>query len=197
MIENTGYILEHCRQNCTKSAQDWKEFYHDLKNILEELDLPKHLNRIFQQIHYHHIPKIALAGCPNGCSQPQIKDIGISGYLRPKITNELCSGCKACIDSCLENALNWKGEEAELNYNFCLECGDCIRACPTGRIASEEAGWLIHLGGRLGRHPQLGKISGREKSNTEVIIRLEAILKDYLENALPGERLNHFLQRQT
>ena len=196
MTANPGYKLEHCSKHCAKSAQDWSELYHNLEHILNELDLSTHLNRLFHQVHYHHIPKIALAGCPNGCSHPQIKDIGISGYLSPEMTDNFCSGCQACINSCLENALSWNDEVLEQDHNLCLDCGDCIRACPTGKIAPGESGWIIHLGGRLGRHPQLAKILGSEKSNADVIKRIEAILKDYVENALPSERLNRFLDRQ-
>jgi anaerobic sulfite reductase subunit C len=195
MTANPGYKLEYCRKNCPKSTQDWSELYFELEKMLNELDLATYLTKSFHQVHYHNTPKIALAGCPNGCSQPQIKDIGISGYLSPKMTDNFCSGCKACLDSCLEKALSWTNEEVRLDHNLCLECGDCIRACPTGKIISGESGWKIYLGGHLGRHPQFAKISGKEKTDKDVIHRIKVLLKDYLENALPSEKFNHFLNR--
>lgn len=196
MTESPGYKLEHCRKHCVKSCQDWSELFDQLEQVLKDLDIPTHLTKRFQQVHYHHIPKIALAGCPNGCSQPQIRDIGISGYLTPKLTDNFCSGCQVCVNSCLENALTWENEEVVLEPNLCLNCGDCIRACTTGRIAPGESGWVLHFGGRLGRHPQLARFASIEKNTADVIKRIQSILEDYLENALPAERLNQFLDRQ-
>lgn len=196
MAENPGYKLEHCRKHCVKSSQDWSELYDQLEQVLKELNIPVHLAKHSQKAQYHHILKIALAGCPNGCSQPQIRDIGISGYLTPKLTNSFCSGCQACINSCLENALTWKHEGVVLNSNLCMNCGDCVRTCTTGRIEPGEFGWVLHLGGRLGRHPQLARIASIEKNNVDIIHRIQSILEEYLENALPTERLNQFLDRQ-
>lgn len=196
MIENAGYKLEHCRKHCVKSSQDWSELYAQLEQLLKDLDIPTHLAKRFNQVQYHYIPKIALAGCPNGCSQPQIRDIGISGYLTPKMTDNICSGCHRCINSCIENALTWENKKVVLDSKLCLNCGDCIRACTTGRIAPGDSGWIFHLGGRLGRHPQLARIAGIENDNEEVINKIKNIFEDYFENALPEERLNRYLDRQ-
>lgn len=196
MTENLGYKLEHCRKNCVKSCMDWSELYDQLEQVLTGLDIYFHLEKRSHKVHYHQIAKIALSGCPNGCSQPQIRDIGISGYLSPKLTDNYCSGCQVCINACLENALTWKNEEVVLDLDLCLNCGECIRACTTGRIKPGESGWVLYLGGRLGRHPQLARISGLEKNNEDVTHRIQSILEDYLENALPTERLNQFLNRQ-
>lgn len=196
MTSNPGYRLEHCRKQCVKSCQDWSELYDQLEQVLKDLNISIHMAKRFNNVHYHHIPSIALAGCPNGCSQPQIRDIGISGYVTPKLMDKFCSGCQVCINSCLEKALTWKNEKVVLDPNLCLKCGTCIRACTTGRIEPDESGWVLHLGGRLGRHPQLARIAGIERNNIDVIHRILSILEDYLENALPTERLNQFLDRQ-
>ncbi len=44
---------------------------------------------------YHHEFRITIAECPNACSQPQIKDIGIIAALVPGLTNEVCTACEA------------------------------------------------------------------------------------------------------
>lgn len=192
-----GYKLEHCRKYCPKSAQDWTALHSQLNELLDELQLTHFITQRFPHLNHHHLPKIALAGCPNGCSQPQIKDIGISGYLRPELTANPCTGCRRCVASCLENAVTWTDEGLDLDINRCLSCGDCIRACPTGKIACGETGWLLRLGGRLGRHPQLAEILSVEKSSEEVIAKIRMILTDYLENSLPQERLSQFLERRS
>lgn len=196
MAESQGYKLDHCRRNCPKATRDWSELYPALIDMLNKLNLLSTLEERFQTVHYHHIPKIVIAGCPNGCSQPQIKDIGICGYVTPEITENPCYECGRCIDSCLENALSWKNGQVCLEPTLCISCGDCIRACPSGRITSGESGWVFYLGGRLGRHPRLGIITGREHHDEAVVRRIRKILMEYIENGVSEERLTRFLDRR-
>ena len=75
-----GFRIEHCRgiRNCPNRACETELL---VENIA---DLVKRENRVgFLKSHvkgpqkYHHVFKIGIADCPNACSQPQIKDIGI------------------------------------------------------------------------------------------------------------------------
>lgn len=195
MKDSLGFVLEHCRKNCTKSAQDWSALYEQLEELLKNMDLTDHLDQKFPVIHYHHLPKVTIAGCPNACSQPQIKDIGLSGFLMPKFTEATCSGCQACIDSCLEGALTWQEDMPKLEVEKCIGCGECIRSCQTGRILPGESGWNLHLGGRLGRHPKLARISSEKYQDADALDKILQILNDYKEKSLPQERLTSFLNR--
>ncbi len=195
MIDHPGFVLEHCRRNCGKSAQDWSLLHQQLEQMLKNLDLLSHLQQKFPVIHYHHLPKISIAGCPNACSQPQIKDIGLTGFLMPKLTEARCTGCQACCRSCQEGALSWQGE-LEFEPVKCIGCGDCVRSCPTGKILPGESGWTLHLGGRLGRHPQLARLSREKLQTSELPLIIGRILEDYIDNGLPQERLTHFLDRR-
>ncbi|MEL1136411.1 4Fe-4S dicluster domain-containing protein [Desulfitobacterium sp. THU1] len=191
-----GFVLEHCRKNCVKSTQDWSLLYEQLNQLFQDMNFSTHLATKFSSVHYHHLPKIGLAGCPNACSQPQIKDIGIIGYLLPKFTDDHCTGCQACIRSCQEKALTWQ-EGLVFNEELCLGCGDCIRTCKTGKIVSGESGWNLYLGGRLGRKPKLARLSKEKFRSDKVYQKIGLLLEDYLENCLPNERLTHFLDRRT
>lgn len=195
MIGNSGFILEHCRKNCSKSTQDWSLLHEQLEQLLLDMNISAHLGKKFPMIHYHHLPKISLAGCPNGCSQPQIKDIGISGYLMPNFTDAPCTNCQACVRSCQENALTWN-EGPVFDEKKCIGCGDCIRSCKTGKILPGESGWCLYLGGRLGRHPQLARLSNERFQTPDLLEKIRWIFNDYLDNSLPQERLTHFLDRR-
>lgn len=190
-----SYNLEHCRKHCSKAAQDWTEFYQELEEALNELNLLETLEERFQPFHFHHIPKIALAGCPNGCSQPQIKDLGVTGFITPQHSENFCSGCQACVSVCLEQALTWK-DDIFLQSDLCLSCGECIRVCPTGKITSKESGWKLSIGGRLGRHPQIAKWVGHAETGEEVKNWILGILQDYKEEGLKEERLTRYLDRR-
>ncbi|NMA68865.1 MAG: 4Fe-4S dicluster domain-containing protein [Desulfitobacterium sp.] len=195
MTKKKSYILEHCRKNCSKTSTDWSALYEELEEILQNMDLDQLINKLFPVLHHHHRPKITLAGCPNGCSQPQIKDIGISGYVNPQFTDEECIGCKICIDACREQALFWQNKVI-LEPGLCIGCGDCFRNCPTGTIVAGERGWNLLLGGRLGRRPQLACLVETGLDSQGVLEKVQEILEAYQKDALPGERLSQFLDRQ-
>lgn len=196
METQPSYALEHCRKNCPRAAMNWSEFLPDLEKGLQDLNLNATLEERFHPFQFHHIPKIGLAGCPNGCCRPQIKDIGITGYVTPQLSESLCSGCQACVSVCLEKAITWEDDTIVIDPQLCASCGECIRSCPTERILPRESGWLLSLGGRLGRHPQLAEVVGRVATGEEAKIWILNILQDYCDQGLMEERLSHYLDRK-
>ncbi len=49
----------------------------------------------------------------------------------PKYNKNLCAECKACINICLENAINLSKNKISINKNKCIGCGACASVCPT------------------------------------------------------------------
>lgn len=194
-MKHTGFQLEHCRPNCPKSARNWHNLYERLTTDLTRLNLYQTIEEKFHPVLHHHIPKICLAGCPNGCSHPNIKDIGISGYVTPRITDAPCIGCQECVLSCLEMAIHWDPSGIVIDHSRCLSCGDCQRVCPSGTLTAGESGWTLRLGGRVGRHPQFAKSVGLVQTDEEVLTWVSDTILRYIENGQPQERLTHFLDR--
>jgi len=126
-----------------------------------------------------------------------IKDFGVIGYVTPWITTAPCSGCNACAQSCLENAITWQPSGIVIDHTRCLSCGECLRTCPSGTLTAGESGWELYLGGRVGRHPQFAKLAGHVPTDEEVVAWISETMLHYLENGRPQERLTHFLDRTT
>ena len=194
-MQQIGFHLEHCRPNCPKAARNWLNLYDKLTTTLTDLNLLQILEEKFDSVHYHHLPKVCLAGCPNGCSQPNIKDFGVSGYVTPRITTAPCSGCYACVQTCSENAITLQSSGIIIDHTRCLNCGDCLRACPTGTLAAGETGWELRLGGRVGRHPKFANLAGRVPTDEEVVAWISETMLNYIENGRSQERLTNFLDR--
>jgi len=56
------------------------------------------------------------------------------------VDEELCSGCKTCLQLCPYNAISFDEEKkiASINEALCKGCGTCAAACPSGAIVSRH-----------------------------------------------------------
>jgi dissimilatory sulfite reductase (desulfoviridin) alpha/beta subunit len=102
----------------------------------------------------HSRLKIAASGCPNACSQVQIKDLGIITYIKPELVGD-CNSCGDCERVCREDGVR-VDDVAIFNEN-CIGCGDCVRACPQNAIGGEVR-FRVLAGGKLGRHPRFAEV---------------------------------------
>lgn len=98
--------------------------------------------------------RVALAACPNACSMPQIRDVGIIAMRMPRSIRPTCDACGTCERLCRERAVGVSDARAGLHHERCVGCGACIAACPCEAIESEGVRLRILVGGRMGRHPR-------------------------------------------
>lgn len=140
---------------------------------------------------------VTLADCPNACSQPQIKDIGIIGAALPAHTEAPCSECSACVDVCREGAVVLDESEGGpvFDWEKCVRCGQCIKACPTGTIGVGELGYRLLIGGKLGRHPRLGaELPGLYDADT-VRHLIRWCVQYYKQHSSGGERFAALVEK--
>ncbi len=139
--------------------------------------------------------KFAVTGCPNACAKPQENDLGVMGILRPAIYTEDCTGCGTCTFMCPEKAIVVEDDKAKIIWDRCNLCGACVGACPTDLISEEWKGYKIFVGGKIGRHPKLGREFFDAKSPQEAIAIFRKIINWSKKNTNVGERFGDCLDR--
>jgi anaerobic sulfite reductase subunit C len=186
-----GYQIETCfgPGGCPNRANVGDGLMQKLEILLKEENLLDFLkNEVSGPLKYHHEFRVTLADCPNACSQPQIKDIGIIGACTPLISQMPCSQCEACIHECKEQAIDLEDDHPIIRFDRCLHCGKCIQVCPTGTLEEGRKGYRVLLGGKLGRHPKLAKELPGIYSEETVLQIVKACLSFYRSHCKGGMR---------
>ncbi|MGM0452406.1 MAG: 4Fe-4S binding protein [Thermodesulfobacteriota bacterium] len=191
--EIMGFRLDACfgADGCLNRACDSRQLMQQLEALLEGQNLMDFLKQqVNGPLKFHHEFRVTLADCPNACSQPQIKDIGIIGAAPPVVTDAECSLCGECEQSCKEKAVLLDAEQQlpVIDYDRCVNCDQCARACPTGTIATHTTGYQVLLGGKLGRHPRLAQpLPGLYDAETVVAI-VKWCVHEYKNRSRGGRR---------
>lgn len=56
----------------------------------------------------------------------------------PKVDNELCNGCRKCVDFCKFNALAYIKDKLIVFEEVCHSCGGCIMLCPEKALTERK-----------------------------------------------------------
>ncbi len=185
------YQVKTCRGaevNCPFLITDSNLLANKLKDRLEELKFTDNLiGKVDGQILPHHTLKLAVAGCPNSCSMPQIKDFGVHA-VEPVFVDQDCAciSCMKCVEACREDAITIEDGQVTIDKEKCVHCGLCARVCPTGSIKAEEKGYRVMIGGKVGRHPRFALDLLPQASESDTVRALDVcvdmILSDKKEH---------------
>ena len=187
-------VIEACRgqlagcPNALIDALAWREV---LMKKFAERDISERLRaRVTgDKVLFHHKLRVSLAGCPNGCSRPQIADLALVGFVRPRLTEpEHCLSCGQCAEACPDGAVSPGEQWPVFDRELCLGCKSCSQACPEECISLSQPAARVLMGGKLGRHPRLAQPTAQAKDADQAADILVAEVAAYLEQAEPGER---------
>jgi dissimilatory sulfite reductase (desulfoviridin) alpha/beta subunit len=197
--EIRGYRLETCfgANGCPNRAGDSSRLFSRLEEILQQADILNFLkSRVKEPLKFHHEFSVTLADCPNACSQPQIRDVGIIAAAVPQIDETSCTLCEECVKVCKDQALMIEPEARapRIVRELCLNCALCAGVCASQSIQIEKRGFRVMLGGRLGRHPRLGMPLDGLFSEDQVVNIVERCLDYYKKNSHSGERFASIVQ---
>lgn len=143
----------------------------------------------------HQRLKIALAACPNACTQPQVKDIGLVACRYPLRVKPGCTACGMCENVCAEKAVTVKNGTARLNPRRCVGCGMCVKTCPSKTIVAGDTAFRILVGGGLGRRPRWAMELPVRVRSEEAAGAVERLLSRMLREARPGDRASDVTTR--
>ena len=139
--------------------------------------------------------KIAVTGCPSACARPQDNDFGIMGTTRPRLMEDNCIGCGACVRTCKMSAISLREGKAKIDVENCLLCGACIAICRKHALVAERTGYTIFVGGNLGRRPRPGMKLIELVAEENLFAILERTVEYYKKEGLEGERLGKLIDR--
>ena len=191
--EVKGFQLDACfgPNGCPNRAMASDDLVQRIERALQGADLLGFLkDQVGDRLKFHHEFRVTVAECPNACSQPQIKDIGIIGARMPAVTREPCTGCGACSAECPDAAVTVRPapDRPVIDNDRCLACGKCIDACPTGTLADGVRGFKVLLAGKLGRHPRLARELPGIFDADAVVAIVRASIDFYLTHSRGGRR---------
>ena len=160
-----GFEVVFCKE-CRNSLASLQKLKDSVQGILKD--------KVWNAKRSHERIKIGISACPNACSAPQIKDFGAIAFIKPRVNEDACNSCKACLKACKEGAIEFS-ELPRFNEN-CVGCGDCVRACKRRAIEGEVL-FRVMAGGKLGRHPKFAEVVAIVRSEESVAKILEKVLE--------------------
>lgn len=178
-----GIVACPGNSTCTSGLVDTKGFAAELDALLFRREAP-------------HKFKVGVSGCPNNCSKPIENDAGLMGGVLPVRHGEECVDCGLCISICPAGAIKRTIGGYELEQDNCILCGLCIGSCPASAWEPLKTGYVLYLGGTLGKKPRLGtRATGLIGSREELLGLTERAFEFFQRNGRTKERFGHTLDR--
>lgn len=143
-----------------------------------------------------HKFKFAVTGCPAGCVKPEENDLGVQGAILPVLDSENCSLCGLCQEVCYCGAIEIVDDKIEFDEEKCNLCGECVKSCPMECWQPKVEGYVVFIGGKMGKKPRLGdELPFIVDSEEKLFKIIDKTLEFYNEHGGNRERFGDTLDR--
>ncbi len=114
----------------------------------------------------------------------------------PAWEEEACTDCGACVKVCPKSAIRKVNDEYVVDTALCLNCSRCTTTCPQGAWTVVRQGFVLWIGGTMGKTPRLAtRMGGLIESEAELFSVIERAFACYRENGRRKERFGHMIDR--
>ena len=164
--------------------------------IFDTKEVATYLDRAYFSQMAPHKCKIAVTGCPNNCAKATENDIGVMGAIVLAWNEAACDDCGACEKICPVSAIRKVDERYLVDTAVCLNCSRCTSSCPRGAWTVARRGFVLWIGGTMGRTPRLAdRVDGLIESTEELYSLIERAFSYYRRNGRPKERFGRTIDR--
>ncbi|MDX9866537.1 MAG: hypothetical protein RBT78_01300 [Kiritimatiellia bacterium] len=194
----SAWQITVCRgaESCTAGLVRLSVLAIELEQAVRYAGWADHLRRAYPDgFRPHHRLRIAVAACPNGCSQPQICDLGLIAWSAPLVDAQACTGCGTCLPACRESALALTQQRITFAPPRCVGCAACSRVCGAGALRKGPLSFRLLLGGHLGRHPAWAEELPPRLLPHQIGPAVERVIRLLILQIRPNERVGQTVRR--
>jgi len=164
--------------------------------IIETKEIAHHLDQTYFRQETPYKFKLAVTGCPHNCAKANENDIGVMGGINPAWDAAACSDCGLCLNVCPTGAIQKVDDNYVIEPSRCINCSICTANCPTGAWTAKERGYILWLGGTLGKIPRLAtKVPGLIESKEQLYRLIDRAIAYYRAVGRKKERFGHTMDR--
>ncbi len=164
--------------------------------IIDTKEIARDLDRQYFRQETPHKFKLAVTGCPHNCAKASENDIGVMGGIEPVWEQSSCTNCGLCETICPTAAI--KGNEGEyvLDSAKCINCSICSSSCPADAWKAGKTGFILWLGGTMGKIPRLAtRLPGLIETKERLYELIDRSIDYYRRNGRKKERFGHMIDR--
>jgi dissimilatory sulfite reductase (desulfoviridin) alpha/beta subunit len=164
--------------------------------IIDTVRIAGQIDRTWFRQETPHKFKLAVTGCPHNCAKATENDIGVMGGIIPGWDEAACSDCGLCVNICPTGAILKEGNRYNLGLDHCINCSICTSSCPTGAWTVEKKGYILWIGGTMGKIPRLAsRLDGLIESEERLHELIGRAIACYRETGRKKERFGHMIDR--
>jgi len=164
--------------------------------IIDTKEIATRLDSTWFREEMPHKFKMAVTGCPHNCAKASENDIGVMGGIIPEWVEDSCSDCGLCVNICPTNAIQMVDDKYVVDLRKCINCSICTASCPSGAWKIASRGYILWIGGTMGKIPRLATRLGDLIESKEHLYELvKNTIEYYRRMGRKKERFGHMIDR--